>query len=84
MNYVLSLDAHEFILLINKAIEEERKAKIREQWLALFPWMNLGYFNYQSFSQYYEQCTGANIDMRPTDEIIKDIEETHKKKKGGR
>lgn len=36
-----------------------------------------------SFKEYYDMCTMTNIDMRPADEILNEIEEAEKKFKGG-
>lgn len=73
----------DFIIL---AMEQERKEQVRNQWTAMLPYMSIGYLKYMSFDDYYNKCTGSNIDLRPTEEIIAEIEEAHRnahKKKEG-
>ena len=38
--------------------------------------------HYMTFEQYYETVTGANIDMRPTEEIIAEIDRKHAEARG--
>lgn len=82
-NYIFSLEIPEFIQLVKKAKEKEIEERIREQWVTMLPFMSLKMLNYMPFEEYFDRCTGRNIDLRPTDEIIRDIEETHKRVKGG-
>lgn len=75
----MRMDVGKFLVFILKAKEEEQREQIRKQWTAMLPLMSIQYLKYVSFEKYYEQCTGADIDMRPTEEIIAEIEEAHKK-----
>ena len=75
----MRMDTGKFIKFVLNALETERKEQIQRQWTALLPFMALKCFQYLSFDSYYEKCTGANIDLRTTEEIIADIEETHKR-----
>lgn len=75
------MDVGKFIKFILCAKEQERKEQIRKQWTTMLPYMSLQMLQYIPFEQYYEKCTGANIDMRSTDEIIAEIEETHRRAK---
>lgn len=43
------------------------------QWCGMLPSL----VKYMSFDEFYDQMTGANIDLRPTEEIIKELEELH-------
>lgn len=74
---------HDFLGFINLAKEKEKKERIREQWLQLLPFMSMNLLKYMSLEEYEELCTGKNIDLRSTEEIIADIEETHRKAKEG-
>ena len=70
----LNLPVGEFLRLCESALDYERKNGIREEWLALFPWMMMKHIKYMSFREYFDQRTGANIDMRPAAEILADVE----------
>lgn len=76
---VLSID--QFIELILLAIESEVKEKYRQEWLSLLPMM-LFANHYMTFDDYYETCTGKNIDMRPVEDIIAEIDRKHAEAKG--
>ena len=57
--------------------EKIQEEKIRQQWIAVLPFMHLKQLKYMSFKDYYEACTGANIDWRPAKEIIQEILDAH-------
>lgn len=65
---------NEFIEFIVLAITNERKDKIREEYLALLPIL-IKSGHYMTFDKFYDESTGANIDWRPIDEIMKEVEE---------
>lgn len=75
---VLSID--QTLELVLMAIESEVKERYRKEWLALLPMMLLTN-HYMTFDQYYETCSGKNIDMRPVEEIIAEIDRIHAKAK---
>ena len=75
----MRMDAGKFIEFVLNALEMERREQIQRQWTAMLPFMSLQFLQYMPFEAYYEKCTGGNIDMRTTEEIIADIEETHRK-----
>ena len=54
-------------------MQEEHREKIRRQWLALLPVM-VTTNTFIGFDEYYNDVTGAGIDMRPTDVILQDLE----------
>ena len=58
------------------AVEEEAKERYRQEWLSLLPVMVFAK-HYMTFEEYYETCTGKNIDTRPVDEIIEEIDRKH-------
>lgn len=62
--------------LIIKALEDESRELLRREWLALLPVMVLNQ-NYMTFDEYYEISTGKNVDMRPVDVIIAEIDRKH-------
>ena len=71
-----------FCKLIEKALDEEKKENYRRQWLSLLPVLAMR-GKYMSFEQFYEKMSGANIDMRSTDEIIAEIDKAHEEMKNG-
>lgn len=75
----MHMDIGDFLKFVLCAKEEERREQVRNQWTAMLPWMSMKYLKYMPFEEYYEKCSGANIDMRSTEEIIADIEETHRR-----
>jgi hypothetical protein len=70
------LSVEQFFRLIITALEEESREKIRQELLHLLPMMVIG-SHYMTFDQYYDTVTGANVDMRPVDEIIAEIDRKH-------
>lgn len=76
-DYIFSMECMDFLLFLQKAREKELEEQIRCQWNAYLPYMNPS--NYVSFQDYYNRCTGKNIDRRNVNEIIRDIEDTHRR-----
>lgn len=74
VDYVYSLDIVIGVELIIKAMEEERDERIFRQWTAQLPVMAMT-GEVIDFEQYKERVTGANIDRRPTEEILKELDE---------
>lgn len=86
MEYIMKMEAKDFLFLLMKTMEKEKEEQIKTQWTTMLPFMSMKILGYMSFEDYRDKCTGKNIDMRSTDEIIRDIEETHRKahmKEGG-
>lgn len=75
----MQMDTGKFLQFVLNAKEEERKEQVRKQWTSMLPLMSMQYLKYMPFEEYYEKCSGANIDLRSTEEILADIEETHRK-----
>ena len=74
INFVMQMDADDGLLLIQKALEQERDARIFQQWTAQLPIMAYTGKNI-SFAEYRDRLTGANIDRRSVAEIQKEIDE---------
>lgn len=71
------LDIETGLQLCQKAIEKERDDRIFLQWIAQLPAMALA-GKTMSLQEYKDQVTGANIDMRPTSEIMAELDEIEK------
>ena len=69
--------------LLNIAKEKEKEKCLRDEYNSIYPLMLMKIIKHVSFKEYYDMCTMANIDMRPADEILNEIEEAEKKFKGG-
>ena len=54
-------------------MEKEREERIREQWVAQLPVMAIS-GKHVSFADYKDKVTGANIDRRPTAEILAELD----------
>ncbi len=74
INFIMQMDADDGIALYVKAIEQERDARLFQQWTAQLPIMAYTGKNI-SFAEYRDRVTGANIDRRSVDEIQKEIDE---------
>ena len=77
VEYWLHLPVEKFEELYKLALEKEREDRIRSQWVAMLPLMSIGYLKYMPFEDYYDQCTGRNVDTRPAEEIIAEIKGAH-------
>lgn len=78
LDFMKELSIEGLCRLIILAIEGESKENHRREWLALLPNM-VTFGKYMSFDDYYDRVTGKNIDMRPAEEIIAEIDRAHHK-----
>ena len=82
IEYVLQLDANTGAPLVLKALEKEREDRIFQQWTAQLPIMAYT-GNYVSFADYKDRVTGANIDRRPTVELMAELDAIERELEGG-
>lgn len=78
----MALDLTTGLRLIVKAREQERDGRIFQQWVAQLPAMAI-FGPYVSFEDYRDKQTGANIDTRPTREILAELDAIEKQMEGG-
>lgn len=77
------MELGDLLELINLVLEEEKREEKRQEWLHLLPLM-ITSEKYMAFNDYYDMVTGKNIDMRPTEVILAEIDAAHEKvKKNG-
>ena len=77
MDYILKMQGADLIRLVKTAKGREEEEKFRQQWLTLFPYMNMKILEFIPLSSYIENCTGKNIDTRPAQVVIQEILELH-------
>lgn len=78
----MELDLETGLQLIRKAKDQEREARIFQQWVAQLPIMSIG-GDIISFDDYRDRVTGANIDFRPTEDILQELEDVESQFEGG-
>lgn len=77
LEYIMHLDMVTAARIIAKAKEKEQEKRFFLQWVVQLPKMTEE--TYISFESYVDKVTGRNIDARPVDECMKEIEEIKKK-----
>lgn len=83
IDYVLQLPPEDGLALIVKAMEKDREERLFQQWVAQLPLMAVS-GEVESFANYKDRVTGANIDRRSTAELMADLEEVERQlQKGG-
>lgn len=74
LEFIREMSVGEFAEFLILAINKEKKEAIEKQYFALLPTMVLT-GKYMTFESFFDTVTGAGIDMRPANEIIKEVEE---------
>lgn len=82
IEFILQLDADTSLGLIRKAREKDQEDRIFQQWVAQLPMMAFT-GTVVSFADYKDRVTGANIDRRPTAEIMADLDDVERELQGG-
>ena len=77
IEYVLQLDVSLGAALIVKALDEQREARLFQQWTAQLPVMALT-GEIISFADYKARVTGANLDLRPVAELERELDEVER------
>lgn len=77
MNKPINEGFYYFRQLLDEVLTE----RLYAQWLAYLP-MLIQANKFMSFSQFKDEMTGANIDMRPAEEILAEVEEIRKRLNG--
>jgi len=75
LDFINDMDLSEFLEFVVLAKTKERDERIYMQWCAMLPSLS----EYKTFDEFIDLITGANIDMRPTEVIIAEIESLHQK-----
>lgn len=78
LEFTKVIGVESFLRLVLVAIEGDIRDKHREEYLALLPKMvEVG--KYMTFDDYFDKATGRNIDLRPTEEILAEIDAAHQR-----
>lgn len=73
IDYVLQLDIDLGLALIDKALEKDLEERLFQQWTAQLPVMAMT-GEVESFADYRDRVTGANIDRRSVAEIEHELD----------
>lgn len=79
LEVVMTMDMDTFLELLRLILEKEKEERAYQQWCAMLPFMSLSMLEYVPFEEYADRLTGKNIDLRPREDIIREIEELHNK-----
>lgn len=82
IEYVLQTDLDLGLALIDKAVENDRDERLFQQWTAQLPIMALT-GEVESFADYKNRVTGANIDRRPVAAINRDLDDVERELREG-
>lgn len=77
IEYIMQLPPDTGLALLEKAREQEADARYHIQWAVQLPYMSEETF--LSFADYKARLTGADIDTRPTAEILAELDELEKR-----
>lgn len=80
IDQIMKMDLETFCRFISIGREKEIEERLHAQWVSMLPLMSLQQLKYIPFDEYKDQCLGKNIDYRPAEEIIKELEDLHGKK----
>ena len=77
IEFILQMDVEPALELIHLAREKDQDDRIFQQWVAQLPVMAFA-GEFTSFADYKDRVTGANLDLRPTAEIEKDLDDVER------
>lgn len=77
IDYVLQTDVETGLALIRLAREKDREERIFQQWVAQLPLMAFT-GEVTTFADYKARVTGANIDLRSTEDILAELDEAER------
>lgn len=74
----MSVDVAQLGRLIKYIRKDITREEIRSEWLALLPAMSMQFIKTIEWEEYYNRATGADIDLRPSSDILAEVEEVRK------
>lgn len=79
---ILDLDAAYLYRMDRKAKEAKNREDAFQIWLTQLPFMMRREMKYKSFSDYWDQVSGNNLDLRPDAEILAEVAAIREELKG--
>lgn len=73
----MQMDVCDFCDMVKVGKDKEQNDRFFQQWIQYLVPMSKQELKYVSFEDYVDQCTGRNIDLRPAEDIIAELEELH-------
>lgn len=64
--------------VLKVAVEKTRRDTVYTEWVALQPFMILKWLKFMPFGEYYDHRTGGDVDIRPAEDILAEVEEIKK------
>ncbi len=74
IEFIENMDLNSFCSFVKLAKKKDFEERLYMQWCGMLP----RFEEYMSWNEFYDKMTGANIDLRPANEIISEIERLHK------
>lgn len=71
---MLDLDIRQGLAVIEYARKQEQREEYKHEWDAVLPVMHAGLVKLTEFPDYMDMRTGANIDQRPTEVIMAELD----------
>ena len=75
------MSCNEFLAFIKLVLEKEKKDNAEKLYLVLVPKL-IEINKFMSFDQFYDEISGANLDLRPAEDILRESEEIEKRLRG--
>ena len=79
---ILGMDFKRLTILYSKAIDAREEKTSREEYNAILPLMAMRMVKFIPFSEYKNKATGKDLDLRPQEEILAEVEEIRKELSG--
>jgi len=71
---LLDMDADKGLAVYECADKLNKRERVKHEWDALLPFMHRGDIKVVQFDEYYDERTGANVDWRPADVIMAELD----------
>lgn len=80
LDFIKEMKIEEFEDFLILAIEKDKKDKVFQQYCGMISFLLMtGKKEFIDFERFYDEFTGKNIDWRPKEEILKEVEEINRK-----
>lgn len=76
---ILNIEIGLFSRLYKQISKENIRSELKSEYNAILPLMYMRYIKEITFTDYYNRRTGGNVDQRPAEDILAEVEEIRKK-----